>query len=214
MKKSTGSFSNSYQNKRLHRLPSSPKFHWLCPRSGCTVPSHDASSQPVKSRGSLQGYPGLLTAWIGISWSVYCPAFFPESCCQAWPQPLEELNDAQCVNGITQHPFSWLRLLARLKSGLWRRDEQGCLKFPQGWGSRIGDYLWDRSTVLSIGWECGGGCNQPGIIQPGCGGAAGLQILFSMCSFFLFSGHATWLAESLLWDQGLSLGDGQWSAES
>lgn len=31
-----------------------------------------------------------------------------------------------------------------------------------------------------------GGCNQPGIIQPGCGGSSWAQILFSMCSFFFF----------------------------
>lgn len=55
-----------------------------------------------------------------------------------------------------------------------------------------------------------GGCNQPGIIQPGCGGSSWTQILFSMCSFFFFSGLPRGLQNLNSGTKGLSLGDGQW----
>lgn len=98
-----GPFQIVTKTRRLPGLPSSGPLACV-PGQGVLFPRMSTSSQPVKSEEVCKGW-GLLTAWIGISCSVYCPAFFPESCCQAWPQPLEELNDAQCVNGITQHPF-------------------------------------------------------------------------------------------------------------
>ena len=189
MKKSTGSFLNSYQNKAASQAP---KF-WspgLCPRSGCTVPSHEYRFTASEIRGSLQGYPGLLTAWIGISWSVYCPAvysaFFPESCCQAWPQPLEGVNDVQCVNGITQHPFAWLCSWPGWSQDCDADMNKDVLRFPRDRGSGI--WRLSLGSINSHVYRMGmwGGCNQPGIIQPGCGGSTWAQILFSVCSFFFF----------------------------
>ena len=140
MKKSTGSFLNSYQNKAASQAT---KFWFpgLCPRSRCTVPSHEYQFTASEIRGSLQGYLGLLTAGLA---SAGLPTAqlsilhsFLSLAVRPGHSPCRELNAVQCVNDITQHPFAWLLSWPGWSLGCDAEMNKDVLRSPRGQGSGI-----------------------------------------------------------------------------
>lgn len=131
-----GPFQIVTKTKRLHRLPSSGPLACV-PGQGVLFPRMSTSSQPVKSeevckatQGCLQ--LGLASAALSTAWHS-----FMSLAVRPGHSPWRELNDVQCVNGITQHPFSWLRSWPGWSQGYDAEMNKDVLSFPRDRGSGI-----------------------------------------------------------------------------
>lgn len=164
---------------------------WLVPGQGVLfprmVPVHSQWNQRKSARlprvaHSLDWHQ-LLCLLPSIAWVLL------SGLATAW----RELNDVQCVNGIPQHPFSWLRSWPGWSQGYDAEMNKDVLSFPRDRGSGIWRLSLGWSTVLSIGWESGEDATNLELSSLGVEGAAGLRFFF-LCVlffFFFFSGHAT-----------------------